>query len=127
MLGSSPVHPVLLAKDLAAIRRFYHEQLGLEIIVERRDEAIEFRCGGGTKIVVTASSTGTADTQTQAGWEVDDLEAELLDLRSRGVRIEEYDTPGFKTENGIADFGFARMAFIIDPGQNALAVIEPRR
>jgi catechol 2,3-dioxygenase-like lactoylglutathione lyase family enzyme len=126
MLGSSRVHPVLLAKDLSAARRFYHEMLGLEIIVERPGEAIEFRCGGETKLAVTASTTGTADTQTQAGWDVDDLEAEIDELRARGVPIQEYDLPGFKTENGIADFGFARMAFIVDPGENALAIIQHR-
>ena len=27
-------------------------------------------------------------------------------LRARGVKVEEYDTPGLKTEDGIADIGF---------------------
>lgn len=90
----------------------------------RGDEAVEFRCGRGTKLVVTHSTTGTADSQTQVGWTVQDLEATLADLRGRGVKIEEYDLPDFKTENGIADFGFARMAFIVDPGGNALAIMQ---
>ena len=46
MLGDYPVHVVLLSLDLAATRRFYHDQLGLEILDES-DEAITFRCGGG--------------------------------------------------------------------------------
>ena len=125
MLGDRVIHPVLLATDLAATRAFYHDRLGLEII--REDEhAIEFRCGGGTKLAVTRSTTGTADSQTQLGWEVDDLQAELNELRSRGVPIEDYDLPELKTEGGVADFGFAKMAWIIDPGRNALAIIEPR-
>lgn len=123
MLGANPVHPVLLAKDLAAARDFYHGKLGLEILVERPDEAIEFRCGP-TKIAVTKSTAGTADSQTQLGWEVDDLQAEVDDLRGRGVKIEDYDFPGLKTENGIADMGFAWMAWIVDPGGNALAIIQ---
>ena len=124
MLGDYPIHPVLLSTDLAATRTFYHDKLGLEIIVERENEAIEFRCGGGTKLAVTKSTTGTADSQSQLGWEVDDLQAELAELRSRGVTIEDYDLPGFKTDNGIADFGFAWMAFIIDPSKNALAIVQ---
>ena len=125
MLGDRVIHPVLLATDLAATRAFYHDRLGLEII--REDEhAIEFRCGGGTKLAVTRSTTGTADSQTQLGWEVDDLQAELDELRSRGVPIEDYDLPELNTEGGVADFGFAKMAWIIDPGRNALAIIEPR-
>jgi catechol 2,3-dioxygenase-like lactoylglutathione lyase family enzyme len=124
MLGNHRIHPVLLSTDLSATRTFYHDKLGLEILVERQGEAIEFRCGGGTKLAVTKSTTGTADSQTQLGWEVDDLQAELAELRTRGVTVEEYDLPGFKTENGIADFGFAWMAFIIDPSQNALAILQ---
>src|SRR4051794_23514016 len=123
MLANSPVHPVLLAQDLEAARAFYHGRLGLEIITERAD-GISFRCGRGTRLHVSRSTTGTADSQTQIGWEVDDLRAELAELRDRGVRIEDYDLPNLKTDDGIADVGFARMAWIIDPGKNALAIIE---
>lgn len=122
MLGVSPVHPVLLAKDLDQARTFYHEKLGLEILVEY-EHAIHFRCGG-TKIAVSKSTTGTADSQTQIAWEVPDLRRELDELRSRGVTIEDYDLPDLKTVDGIADVGFAWMAWIIDPGKNALAILE---
>jgi catechol 2,3-dioxygenase-like lactoylglutathione lyase family enzyme len=123
MLGHSPVHPVLLAKDLDQARTFYHDKLGLEILVEY-EHAIHFRCGRGTKIAVSKSTTGTSDTQTQIGWEVQDLRRELAHLRSRGVTIEDYDLPDLKTVDGIADVGFAWMAWIIDPGKNALAILE---
>ncbi|HEV8281178.1 MAG TPA: VOC family protein [Candidatus Limnocylindrales bacterium] len=123
MLGTSQVHPVLLAKDLAQARAFYHDRLGLEIILETEGK-IEFRCGGGTKLAISKSTTGTADSQTQIAWEVDDLQAELGELRARGVPIEEYDMPDLKTENGIADVGFAWMAWIVDPGKNALAIVQ---
>ena len=123
MLGNSRVHPVLLATNLAQAREFYHDKVGLEIIDEN-DDRIEFRCGGGTKLAVSKSTIGTADSQTQIGWEVDDLRAELDELRSRGVTVEDYDLPGLKTEDGIADVGFAWMAWIIDPGKNALAIIQ---
>ena len=85
---------------------------------------IEFRCGGGTKLAVSKSTTGTSDSQTQIGWEVDDLQTEIDDIRARGVPIEDYDIPGLKTEDGIADVGFAWMAWIIDPGKNALAIVQ---
>jgi len=97
MLGNSRVHPVLLSTDLTQARDFYHDKLGLEIVVENQ-VLIEFRCGDGTKVVVTKSTTGTADSQTQIRWEVEDLRGELDELQSRGVRIEEYDLPGVKTE-----------------------------
>jgi catechol 2,3-dioxygenase-like lactoylglutathione lyase family enzyme len=123
MLANSPVHPVLLAKDLREARKFYHDKLGLEILVEN-EILIEFQCGGGTKVVVTASTTGTSDEQTQIRWEVEDLRAELDELRSRGVVIEEYDLPGVKTEDGIADMGLAWIGWITDPGKNVLAIFQ---
>jgi len=36
-------------------------------------------------------------------WEVDDLEEAIAELRERGVIFEEYDVPGLKTVNGIAE------------------------
>jgi hypothetical protein len=55
---------------------------------------------------------------------VQDLAAELADLRSRGVKIEGYDDPGFKTEDGIYDAGFALLAWITDPAKNSLALLQ---
>jgi hypothetical protein len=66
---------------------------------------------------VTKSSTGTAEQQTKAAWQVSDI-------RARGIKVEDYDTPGLKTEDGIADIGFARAAWIIDPGMNALGILQ---
>jgi catechol 2,3-dioxygenase-like lactoylglutathione lyase family enzyme len=123
VLGDHPIHPVLLATDLAAAREFYHDRLGLEIL-EENEAAIVLRCGGGTQLDVTKSTTGTADTQTQVSWQVEDVRAEVAELRSRGVKVEDYDMPGLKTEDGIADLGFAWAAWIVDPGKNALGILQ---
>ena len=123
MLGDHPITPVLLAKDLAAARDFYHEKLGLEILNEN-DAGIEFKCGGGTRVEVTKSSVGTADEQTQASWQVPDIRSEVAELRARGVDVENYDIPGLKTDDGVADIGFAWVAWIIDPGKNALGILQ---
>ena len=123
MLGNHPITPVLLATDLAATREFYHRKLGLQIV--REDEnAIVFRCGAGTHLDVTKSTAGTADQQTQAAWQVSDIRAEMAELRARGVKVEDYDTPGLKTEDGIVDIGFAWAAWIIDPATNALGILQ---
>lgn len=125
MLGDRPVFPILLSKDLAASRAFYHDLLGLDILRED-EERIIFKCGGGSQISVTKSTIGTADEQTQLAWIVPDLKAELAELRARGVRIEEYDDPYPKTADGIADMGFIWSAWIIDPGGNTLGIIQPK-
>jgi catechol 2,3-dioxygenase-like lactoylglutathione lyase family enzyme len=123
MLGDHPITPVLLAKDLAAAREFYHDKLGLEVLTEN-ENAIVFKCGGGTHLDVTKSTVGTADEQTQASWQVEDIRAEVAELRRRDVRVEDYDMPGLKTEHGVADIGFAWAAWIIDPGRNALGILQ---
>jgi catechol 2,3-dioxygenase-like lactoylglutathione lyase family enzyme len=123
MLGNHPITPVLLSTDLAAAREFYHSKLGLQIERENTN-AIVFRCGSGTHLDVTKSNVGTADQQTQAAWQVSDIRAEMAELRTRGIKVEDYDTPGLKTEDGIADIGVAWAAWIIDPGANTLVILQ---
>jgi catechol-2,3-dioxygenase len=123
MLGDHPIDVVLLATDLETSKAFYAGKLGLEVLNES-EEAITYKCGGDSQLAVTKSTTGTADEQTQAGWRVDDLASELAELRSRGVEIQEYDMPGLKTVDGVADLGFALMAWIVDPHGNALAIMQ---
>jgi catechol-2,3-dioxygenase len=123
VLGDHPIDVVLLATDLESSKEFYAGKLGLEILNES-EEAITYKCGGDSQLAVTKSTTGTADEQTQAGWRVEDLAAELAELRGRGVEIQEYDMPGLKTVDGVADLGFALMAWIIDPHNNALSIMQ---
>ncbi len=126
MLGDHPVFPILLSKDLDASRTFYHDLLGLEIAREDEDDRIVFRCGGGTQLVVTKSTTGTADTQTQMAWRVPDVHAAIEELRARGVRIEDYTAPDPVTTDGVADMGHSWAAWIVDPSGNALGIVQPK-
>jgi catechol 2,3-dioxygenase-like lactoylglutathione lyase family enzyme len=125
MLGDHLAFPILLSTDLDASRDFYHGTLGLEIAREDEDDRIVFR-SGPSQIVVTKSTIGTRDTQTQMAWRVSDLHAALDDLRARGVRIEEYEAPDPVTTDGIADMGHSWAAWITDPSGNVLAIVEPK-
>jgi catechol 2,3-dioxygenase-like lactoylglutathione lyase family enzyme len=123
MLGDHPISPVLLATDLAAARHFYQDLLGLEVLFDG-EEGIAFK-SGDTALEVSKSTVGTKDTQTQASWRVPDIRAEVAELRARGVKIEDYDQPGLRTdEDGVADVGVAWAAYIIDPGKNALSILQ---
>jgi catechol 2,3-dioxygenase-like lactoylglutathione lyase family enzyme len=126
MLGHFPCFPILLSKDLDASRDFYHGILGLEIAREDEDDRIVFRSGNGTQLVVTKSTVGTHDIQTQMAWRVPDIKAAIADLRARGVRIEEYVEPDPVTTDGVADMGHSWAAWFIDPSGNVLAVVEPK-
>jgi catechol 2,3-dioxygenase-like lactoylglutathione lyase family enzyme len=125
VLSDAPVFPILLSRDLDASRAFYEGVLGLE--VARRDpDRIVFRTGGGTQIVVTESTVGTADRQTQLAWRVPDIRAAVAELRAMGVTIEDYVAPDPPTDDGVADMGHSWAAWFIDPSGNALAVVQPK-
>jgi len=126
MLGDYPVFPILLSTDLEATREFYGSVLGLELLRENPGDRLVYRCGGGTQIAITLSTVGTSDTQTQMAWRVPDLRAAIEELRSRGVRIEEYEDPDPVTTDGIADMGHSWAAWFIDPSRNVLAVVQPK-
>jgi catechol 2,3-dioxygenase-like lactoylglutathione lyase family enzyme len=126
MLGDHPVFPILLSTDLDASRAFYRDTLGLEIQREDEGDRIVFRSGAGTQLVVTSSTIGTSDAQTQMAWRVPDIRSALVDLRARGVRIEEYQAPDPVTTDGIADMGHSWAAWFVDPSRNVLAVVQPK-
>ena len=126
MLADFPSIPILLSTDMAASKRFYQDTLGLPLLDET-DERMVFKCGGDTRLIISRSSVGTSDTQTQMVWRVPNIRAALEDLRARGVRVEEYTEPDPVTTDGIADMGHSWAAWFIDPSRNVLSVIEPKR
>ena len=125
MLADHVVFPILLSTDLAASRAFYVDTLGLELIREDPDRLV-LRCGDGTQLVISESTVGTSDSQTQAAWRVPDIHAAVADLRARGVQVEEYREPDPVTVDGVADMGHSWAAWFIDPSRNCLAVVQPK-
>jgi catechol-2,3-dioxygenase len=121
MLGDYPVDVMLLATDLGAARRFYGGTLGLEVLLEDQ-QFLTFRCGGNSRLVVTKSTTGTADEATKASWRVDNIASEVAELRARGVEIQ--DLAELNTVDGIADIGFALAAWFTDPHQNSIGLLQ---
>jgi len=129
MLADHPCFTILLSKDLDASRHFYHDVLGLEILREDLGPDVEprivFKTANG-RLMLSKSTVGTSDTQTQMAWIVPDIRAAIADLRSRGVTIEEYVAPDPVTTDGVADMGHSWAAWFIDPSENCLAVVQPK-
>jgi catechol 2,3-dioxygenase-like lactoylglutathione lyase family enzyme len=100
-LAHSDVATRLPAQDLDRARRWYAEKLGLDP-VEERPGGLRYQCGT-TYFVVFQSAGKASGESTQMGWEIDDIEAVVADLESRGVVFDAVDSPGMKTVNGIAD------------------------
>ncbi len=124
MLKNSSISAVLPAVDLPRARKFYNQTLGLPIEMEN-EQGIVFNSGECTRLLVYPRSTPTKADHTAAGWQVDNVETEVRDLKSRGVRFEQYDMPGLKTNaDGIADMGGVKSAWFKDPEGNILAISE---
>jgi catechol 2,3-dioxygenase-like lactoylglutathione lyase family enzyme len=101
MLENAKVATRLPVQDLDRARRFYAEKLGLEP-VEERPGGLLYRCGG-IEFALFQSAGEPSGAHTQMGWEVEDIDAVVKELRERGVVFEEYDFPGLTTVEGIAE------------------------
>jgi catechol-2,3-dioxygenase len=121
MLGTHPIDVMLLATDLDVARRFYRDTLGLPLLLED-EQFLTFGCGGDSRLVLTKSTTGTAEEATKACWRVDDLVGEVAWLRARGVQLQ--DLPALGTVDGVADIGFALAAWFVDPHHNTIGLLQ---
>jgi catechol 2,3-dioxygenase-like lactoylglutathione lyase family enzyme len=123
-LSSYEVMAAVAVSDMDQAKEFYEGKLGLSEGEDSSDGGRTYRCGGQTAIHVYPSPENAGkSTATLAGWEVDDLEAVVDDLTSRGVTFEQYDQPPIQTdEKGIARFEDDRVAYFRDPDGNTLSV-----
>ncbi|KJK57521.1 VOC family protein [Saccharothrix sp. ST-888] len=122
MLTDAPVYAVIPAVDLARATAFYRDALGLKPAVESAEE-VRFE-SGGTRFSVYRTPNGGKAAHTLASWKVTGLDAEMADLRSRGVVFEEYDMPGLKTVDGVAEAEGMRCAWFKDSEGNILCLAE---
>jgi catechol 2,3-dioxygenase-like lactoylglutathione lyase family enzyme len=133
MLKNGRVASRLPAQDLERARAFYADKLGLEP-TEEREGGLRYVCAAGEFALFESAGTASGD-HTQMGWEVEDIEATVRELRARGVVFEEYDLPGLTTVAGIADIGGnypskgsgERGAWFRDSEGNLLGIGQPLR
>jgi catechol 2,3-dioxygenase-like lactoylglutathione lyase family enzyme len=123
MLEGAEFVAMVPVSDLDRSVRWYRETLGLEP-AWRGEGVAQYRSGSTRFDLYVTASAGTAQ-HTLAAWIVDDIEDAVARLRGRGVVFEEYDFPGLKTMDGIADLGYERAAWFRDPDRNILSVGQP--
>jgi predicted enzyme related to lactoylglutathione lyase len=123
MLKNSPVVPYIPAADIARAREFYEQKVGL-VAEQEIAGGVVYACGAGSWIFLYQSEGAGTSKASQAFWQVQDVEAEVAELRGRGVVLEEYDGPGFKMHNGIASGGGAKAAWFKDTEGNIMAIIQ---
>jgi catechol 2,3-dioxygenase-like lactoylglutathione lyase family enzyme len=123
VLRDGKMLPTIPASDLARARAWYADKLGLTTDQEE-PEALLYRSGqDGLFLLFSSDGAGTAQHQL-AAWVVEDLEAEVAELRRRGVEFEEYDQPGLHTVNGIAVTPVGKAAWFKDSEGNVLTLTQ---
>jgi predicted enzyme related to lactoylglutathione lyase len=128
MLKDAPIVPYIPAKDVTRARSFYEQKVGL---VPREDVAggVVYECGRSSWVFLYPTPGAGTSQASQAFWQVTDVDAEVRELKARGVVFEDYDMPGLKTVNGVASFdgGKNKAAWFKDSEGNIMAIIQSSR
>jgi catechol 2,3-dioxygenase-like lactoylglutathione lyase family enzyme len=126
VLGIRKVSAVLCSTDLERSGTFYEQKLGLTLSPETIPNHLLFECGDGTTLLVYGRPAESKADHTQVRFWSSDVEADVAELRARGVTFEEYDFPTLKTVDGVATTaGIGRSAWFKDPDGNTLALFQP--
>ena len=122
MLRAAPIRAYIPVADVSRARNFYEKTLGLTPKEEYAGGVI-YECGGAEVFMYPTKNAGTSKA-SQAYWQVNDVEAEVAELKARGVVFEEYDMPGIRMKDSIATGGGAKTAWFKDTEGNTLAVSQ---
>jgi catechol 2,3-dioxygenase-like lactoylglutathione lyase family enzyme len=125
MLTSAHLTTILPALDLERACRFYGETLGLRERRRTADDGALFSTADGSDVELLRRNQRTRAEHTALTFEVDDVEREIRELEGRGVRFEDYDLPGLKTERHMATIGFDKAAWFKDTEGNILCLHQP--
>jgi catechol 2,3-dioxygenase-like lactoylglutathione lyase family enzyme len=116
--------------DIDAAQKFYGETLGLN--VEKQPEGLALHLAGGGNIFVYPKPNHEPATFTVLNFKVADIEKAVADLKGKGVKFEEYDAPGIKTDEDSISRGSAeqkemsgpKIAWFKDPAGNIISVLQ---
>jgi len=112
--------------DLPTAKKFYTEMLGLK--VEDSGVGVRLHLPGGGTVFAYPKREHQPATFTILNFGVDDIDAAVDDLTTRGVRFERYDSGPKQDEKGIlrgrAQNRGPDIAWFKDPAGNVLSVIQ---
>lgn len=113
--------------DIDEARTFYIDVLGLELLEDPNGMGRSLKLPGGAEVFMYKKDDHVPATYTVLNLEVDDIDAAIDDLTSKGVTFEKYDGMN-QDEKGIARGKSANMgpdiAWFKDPAGNILSVLS---
>jgi predicted enzyme related to lactoylglutathione lyase len=109
--------------DLDKAEEFYGGTLGLRTSRMEEMPLLTLQLAGGRDTIVYEKPDFVPATYTILNFAVDDVDAAVDELTSRGVQLERYD--GFdQDDKGIARGNGPDIAWFKDPAGNVLAVLQ---
>jgi catechol 2,3-dioxygenase-like lactoylglutathione lyase family enzyme len=124
MLADAIAHATVSVTDLKRARSFYEGRLGFTPKGDIIEEHVFYQAGEGSVFTVYERPDPPKAENTAMAFGVKDVAATVKWLQGQGVVFEEYDFPGLKTVDGVADVGGTKAAWFKDPDGNILAVSE---
>jgi len=122
MLTNSKAFSGFAVDDLDKAREFYGEVLGMKVTEENGLLTLHL-AGGDRPTLVYPKPDVEPGNYTILNFEVDDIDAAVTELASRGVQFERYE--GFEQdEKGIARGTGPDIAWFKDPAGNILSVLQ---
>lgn len=113
---------VLPASDIDRAKKWWHDVLGRDPVWDDAEgEAVFYDIGGTGVMVYRSDYAGTAQN-TALNLVTDDLDRDMTALRTHGVMFHDYDLPGLKTVDGVAQMGDERGAWFSDSEGNIIAI-----
>lgn len=111
--------------DLAAAKKFYTETLGLKLASE--EMGLQLELPGGGRVFVYDKSDHQPASFTILNFVVDDIDAAVDELKSRGVEFEHYENMHLDEKNiarGRSQNMGPDIAWFKDPAGNILSVLQ---
>jgi len=123
MLGKADATPMIAVKDIDRAKQFYSDKLGLKPVQEMGGDFFMLKSGDTTLNVYRSEFAGT-NKATALTFDVDDIDAEVRELKDKGITFEHYDVQGLKPDGDIYSGEGMKTAWFKDPDGNILSLVE---
>ncbi len=122
MLSNTPAFSGFAVPDIDAARDFYANTLGLKVTDEEMG-VLTLHLAGDRPTMIYPKPDHAPATYTILNFQVEDIDAAVDELSSRGVTFERYD--GFpQDDKGVMRDQGPDIAWFKDPAGNILSVIQ---
>ena len=120
MFDGAKSYGVLPASDLSRAVKWWKDVFGMD--PDMTDEGGAMFLLGGTPVLVYETQFAGTAKNTAFGIDTDDFDRDAAALRERGVTFLDYDLPGLKTVDGVAEISGMRTAWFNDSEGNIIAL-----